>query len=357
MGTEEDWFNPPWADAEDETIPSSTRRTLANAQSGKQFQATTLSKLLKAHAAMVRLDTVIGEAAHPISQAILSRIALSEASGFLAHHKARISPRDLALRAAGITGSYTVAVESGRLERELIWSGGEVQAEDLPDDWDVAGAIAFARHLKRIPGGKFPLRMREERDAALSEIGVKISGNVDMDHWLETIPSQFDRPGLLLAAWIAAYGLPGRQRECKLDIGALVMAAAVLAETGAFRHAPLMIWSAPTSWLDRLGTQGGEAFEHGFLDAVAEAAMSGLREAKRLLDAASKIHELDSRRGSTITRAAGIAVAEPVITLSFLATKLSVTTRAASTIINRLVAAGFLVEITRRDAWRAYSIA
>ena len=135
------------------------------------------------------------------------------------------------------------------------------------------------------------------------------------------------------------------------------MTAAKMAEVGTFAHVPIMLWSAPTSWLDRLGTQGGEAFDHGFLDCAAEAATAGLREARRTMEAANKIAGLDARTGSNVINAAWVAITEPVITVGALAAKLGLTTRATSTIINRLVDVGFLIEITRRDAWRAYSVA
>ena len=354
MVPEANWFSPPWEDDEDTQTNRTTRPKKATHDAG--LTPTTASKLIKAHTALARVDTLIAEAPSPIAQGAISRIVLSEASGYLAHIKARISPRDLAMRACGITGSYTIALESGRLGKELIWSGGEVMGEDLPDDWDVSAALALSRHLKRIPGGKCRLHETDRLAALLSELGVNTGDSAELEVWLSNLPSPFEKPGILLASWIAAYGMPGRQREDKLDLGAVFIAAAKIAESGIINHAPFMIWSAPTSWLDRLGTQGGEAFEHGFLDAATEAATAGLRETKRIMEAATKIPGLDRRVGSNVTKAAWIAIAESVFTLGSLATKLSLTTRATSTIINRLVEAGFVTEITRRDAWRAYAI-
>ena len=354
---EANWFSPPWEDVDDD---APAKPSLGKAQKGAQegrFSITTVSKLIKAHSVLDRLDTIIAEAPPLVAKGTLARIALSEASGFLAHHKARISPRDLALRAAGITGSYTVALESGRLAEELIWSGGDMDGSDLPDDWDVSAAIAFARHIKRLPQRKSLLHKSDRLFACLSEMGVRVGDRDKFEIWLAAMPGQHERPGLLLACWIAAFGLPDRQREDKLDLGALFVAAAKMAEVGTLPHVPFMLWSAPTSWLDRLGTQGGEEFDHRFLDCAAEAATAGLREARRTMEAADKIPGLDARAGSKVTEAAWVAITEPVLTVGALAAHLALTTRATSTIINRLVDTGFLIEVTRRDAWRAYSIA
>ena len=355
---DEDWFNPPWADAGDEVETNRAPRRAAISTNDTSLALETVSRLIRAESAFSRLDAILEEVPPLVREGIIARITLNEASGYLAHHKARISPRDLALRAAGITGSYTAALEAGRLGGELIWSTGDIDPMEMPDDWDIGSALALTRHLKILATRKNLNVLGDigRLVAILSDLGVKTSDVERLEDWLGALPSQYSQPGLLLPAWILAHGLPGRQREDKLDIGAAFLAAAKAKEVGARSSAPFLIWAAPTSRLDRLGSQGGEVFINGYLECVLEAMNAGIREARIVQGAAEKIPELDRRAGSSLIAGARVAIHEPVITVGVMAAKLRMTPRAASTVLLKLVEKGFLTEITRREAWRAYSI-
>ena len=54
-----------------------------------------------------------------VAEGLRARIAYREAAGWLAHAHTWIHPRDLALRDAGLTGSYAVAALASRLDAEL----------------------------------------------------------------------------------------------------------------------------------------------------------------------------------------------------------------------------------------------
>src|SRR5690242_7271959 len=65
--------------------------------------------------AVARLEaSIAGAASQAVAEGLRARIAYREAVGWLAHAHTWIHPRDLALRDAGLTGSYTVASLAGR---------------------------------------------------------------------------------------------------------------------------------------------------------------------------------------------------------------------------------------------------
>jgi hypothetical protein len=69
----------------------------------------------------------------------------------LAHVHTWLHPRDLALRDAGLTGSYAVAVLARRLQAELpAMALGDSAPEVVPSDQMVGTALRLARLWRRL---------------------------------------------------------------------------------------------------------------------------------------------------------------------------------------------------------------
>ena len=78
-------------------------------------------------------------------------MAYREAAGWLAYGQVWIHPQDLALRDAGLTGSYGVAAISGRLAAELPATSAPGSGADLPASDAAAGAaLRLARAWRRL---------------------------------------------------------------------------------------------------------------------------------------------------------------------------------------------------------------
>jgi hypothetical protein len=71
--------------------------------------AVLLAPLAAAQDALARLEASAAAASAAVQEGLRARIALREAAGWLAHHGSWIHPTDLALREAGLGGSYTAA--------------------------------------------------------------------------------------------------------------------------------------------------------------------------------------------------------------------------------------------------------
>ena len=71
--------------------------------------------------------------------------------GWLAHAHTWIHPRDLALRDAGLTGSYTVASLAGRLDAELpAMTAAGSKPDVVPSDQMVSTALRLTRLWRRL---------------------------------------------------------------------------------------------------------------------------------------------------------------------------------------------------------------
>jgi hypothetical protein len=109
-----------------------------------------LIPLARAQDAVARLEATVAASPPDIAAGLRARLALLEAAGFLAHRGPPVHPHDLALRDAGLTGSYTLAALTGRLRREAPWTTADSAAEGVADDHLVAQGLAFARHWRRL---------------------------------------------------------------------------------------------------------------------------------------------------------------------------------------------------------------
>jgi HTH DNA binding domain len=354
MDDDEDWCRNPW---EDEPEPPAERRSASSGERPKAAAECLLIPLARAQDAVARLEASVAASPLDVAAGLRSRLALFEAAGFLAHHGPAVHPHDLALRDAGLTGSFALAAMTGRLKQEAPWTMAEREEDAVADDHLVACALAYARHWRRLAEHATlqPLKSVETLAAPLAQLGAPLAGDETTRVWLDSLLGPNERPGLLAAAAVMAAGLPGREREDRLDLAASYVAASLWRRHGYGRSVALSFWSAPVSRIDGLG-RGGE-FERGYLDCIAEAAHRGIRELDRLNQAAGRIAALPGTARSRLHDAGATALREPLITGRLLADKLAISTRAALDLIARLVTAGVLREMTGRGAWRGYTLA
>ena len=166
--TADERLRPPWEDTPDETDADRHpwRRQPPAAGDGDWRADADLPVLLTALAdasdALARLDARVATAADAIRDGLLARLALTEAAGFLAHSHVWVHPLDLALREAGLTAPAALAALGAgarALPHTIAQPAGRLGWEDPPldtlpaADQGIADALAFARLLRRLPGG------------------------------------------------------------------------------------------------------------------------------------------------------------------------------------------------------------
>ena len=331
-----------------------------------------LLPLARAQGALVRLETAAAAASHAVREGLRARLAFREAAGWLAHHGHWIHPLDLALREAGLTGSYAAASLGQRLPSVLpatTRTAAEAGTADLlPDDQDIALALTVARLWRRLGEQRTwrPLETPEALATALTPLGKTAPPAIlhDRLHRLTQLP---DLPPLLIAATIARdwhdTGLPVRSRSDfasaktgrsdRLSLPGCFLAAAVWQADGGNA---LPLWSAPVQRLHRLALQPRHGWLASFLGAVADAAQQAGQELARLQRAEARAAALTRTARSRLPEAAAQALRRPVITARLLATALGVSHRAALGLTGQLAAAGIIREATGRAAWRAFAV-
>jgi len=355
MDDDEDWCGNPW---EDEPEPPE-RRSASSGERPKAAAERLLIPLARAQDAVARLEASVAAAAPDVAAGLRARLAFFEAAGFVAHHGPAVHPHDLALREAGLAGSFALAAMTGRLKHEAPWTMTEGGDDAVPDDHLVAHALAYARHWRRLAelATVQSLKSIEALAAPLSQLGIHLADDETTRAWLGSLPGPAECPGLLAAAAVMAAGLPGRERDERLDLAPSYVAASLWRRHGYGRSVALPFWSAPVSRIDQLARKGGGEFERLYLDCVAEAAQRGARELDRLQRTASRIAALPGTARSRLQEAGGIAIREPLVTVRLLAHKLDVSTRAALDLVVKLLQVGVLREMTGRGAWRAFAVA
>ena len=195
--------------------------------------------LAEASAALARLDARIEAADPAVAEGPRACLALREAAGWLAHqHGAWVHPTDLGLRAAGLTGSITIAAMSGRLRATL-----PTTTEDAPLPEALAKDLGVVQALQL---GRLWLRLAEHRtwtplaDAAslkplLAQLGHHAPTEESMAAWLSRFagrpaPADATLPALLRTAQVAqawSEHEPGQGRGDRLVPAALFLAACV----------------------------------------------------------------------------------------------------------------------------------
>ena len=115
-------------------------------------------------------------------------------------------------------------------------------------------------------------------------------------------------------------------------------------------------WSAPELYHHRLTLRIGLDWMAQFLECVTDAALADLRELARLREAEKKRVDIRVTARSRLPDALDAVLCTPVVTVESLAKAIHVTPRAALSLLQQLMAAGFVQEATGRASWRAFAL-
>jgi hypothetical protein len=134
------------------------------------------------------------------------------------------------------------------------------------------------------------------------------------------------------------------------------LAAAVWKEKGYGGSSPLPFWSAQTAHHHKLSMKAGLEWTIGALDCIARSARIGLDELERLQAVEGKIEDLGRAKRSMLPAALGHAIQMPIITTKSLADGLKLSPQAGTFLVKQMLEMDFLLEVTRRDSWRAFVV-
>jgi hypothetical protein len=309
-----------------------------------------LLPLARAQGGVARLEATAAAASAVVREGLRARLAFREAAGWLAHQGYWVHPIDLALRDAGLTGSYAAARLGQRLPSVLpATSRAAAEMQDAPEDQDVALALTVARLWRRL-GEQRTWRPLENLEA-LAPLGEGAPPAVLAER-LRLLWPPDDLPPLVVAGIIARDWHDTGRRD-RLSLPGIFLAGCVWRAHG---EDALPLWSAPVQRLHRLALQPRPGWLALFLGAVAEAAQQAGQEFSRLQRAEALAAGLACTARSRLPDAAALALRRPIITAHLLAAGLGVSHRAALGLAGQLQAAGVIREATGRAAWRAFAV-
>jgi hypothetical protein len=308
-----------------------------------------------------RLEAGAQAASPAVAEGLRARISYREAAGWLGYAHLWVHPDDLALRDAGLTGSYGPAARAGRLEAELPATIGQESGFNLPpSDLVVELALRLARLWRRLAEFRTwaPLSDAGALREALQSLGYQGAfTDADADTWLASVHARDQGPALIRAGRAARDWLNRPGVSDLLGPDGLFLAACLWREAGFGRGIALPFWSAPAQRQQRLALKFGLEWMAAFLDCVTEAARVARGELARLQQAEAKLRALPGTARSKLPEAAAAALRLPVITARQLASNLKITPQAALGLQRRLLKAGIIREATGRASWRAFVIA
>ena len=309
--------------------------------------------------AVARLEAGTAAASPAVVEGLRRRVALREASGWLAHRSVQLHPNDLALRDLGLTGSYLAAAHGGRLRAALPFTAATDAGEPAtPEDTEVAAALRFARSWRRLAELRTwrPLASHDAVGEALAAIGWPADAEL-VAAWRdrEAVPGDPPLVAALRAgqAWI---GLAGHDDPLPLD--AVFLAACGWRMAGYGEPVALPFWSADAMLLHRQAVQVGPAWLVGALGCVADAATRARAELRRLLAAERAAAGVIGRTvRSRLPGVAELLIRHPVVTAGVAARELDMTQQAAVRLLAGFEREGLAAETTGRRAFRAWMAA
>jgi hypothetical protein len=350
---DEDWW-PSWQDPAPDDLPGPPRQPATPDES-------LLRPLARVVEALARLDARIGAASADIAEGLRRRIALHESAGWLAHHGTWIHPTDLALREAGLTGSYTAAVLGKRVPSALPATLAAGQGrEEPPEDAAVSQALQLGRLWRRLGELRTwsPLADPDTLRETLDQLGH--CHGTEIEAWRDRFADQRDtelpaliRVGQAAQAWTL---IDGQGRTDRLSTAGLFLGACIWRQQRPAPALPLPVWSATPQLLNKLALRGAPAWLLGFLGCVADAAQRAGQELTRLQAVEAKAMRLQRTSRSHLPKAARLALRLPVLTARTLAEQQDISHQAALGLLAQLVVNGLIREATGRAAWRAFVV-
>lgn len=355
---EENWpFRPVWEDEDDLEPPGPRRARKAPREPG--YDHPLLTPLARAQNAVARLEAKTEMASEVVAEGLRARMSYLEAAGWLSHAHIGIHPWDLALRDHGLTTSYGAADHADRLAAVLPSTTAQEGAfAAAPSDIIVNGALRYARLWRRF--GEFrawrPLADPEALRNTLQSLDFGRPEDAEIEQWLNSIRMLEKGPDLICAGraareWMNLAGIKERNPD------GIFLGACLWHEKNPRAPIPLPFWSAPVQRHHRLELQFGLAWIAEFLECVTAAAITGLQELNRLLEAEKKGRMLGSTARSRLPQAVDAVLRAHIVTAASLAKAVDVTPQAALGLLKQLAAAGVVREATGKASWRAYALA
>ncbi len=357
---QESWWQPVWEADDDADLeppgPARSRRPLPEPDDNHPL----LTPLARAQDAIARLEARAGAASPVVAEGLRTRMSYREAAGWLAHTHVWVHPQDLALRDAGLTGSYGAAARRGRLEGELPATAAHGSGFDaIPSDIAVNLALRLARLTRRLAEFRtwVPLADADVMRETLQSLGFGAAvTDVEAGQWLASARGRREREPALILAGRAARDWMNRRGGEPLSPDGIFLAACVWREKGFGRPITLPFWAAPGPRHHHLSLQVGIRWVAGFLECVAAAALVAQEELNRLQFAEEKGRALMHTVRSRLPAAMDAVLRAPIVTTQGLARSLGVTPQGALGLLRELTKAGIIREATGRASWRAFTL-
>jgi HTH DNA binding domain len=318
-----------------------------------------LGPLARAQDAVARLEARAGAASPVVAEGLRARMAYREAAGWLSHAHIWIHPQDLALRDAGLTGSYSAAARAGRLVGELPATAAQGSGFDVPpSDLAVDQALRLARLWRRLAELRTwaPLTDAAAMREMLQSLGYRDAGDAGIEDWLAWVHMHDQGPALIRAGRAARDWMNRPHITEPLNSDDIFLAACFWREKGFGREISLPFWAASEQRHHRLALHVGIEWMAGFLDCVAEAAREAVGDLDRLQQTEAKGRRLARTARSRLPDALDTILRLPIVTARDLAKDLGVTLQAALGLLRQMLDAGIIREATGRASWRAFVI-
>jgi hypothetical protein len=351
-----DLWRPPWETDTADQPPGALRRRQPVAQPDDRHPL--LAPLARAQDAVARLEARIEAASSAVAEGARARMSYREASGWLSHSHVWVHPHDLALRDAGLTGSYGTAARADRLEPELpatMAQGSPLDA--LPSDVSVDLALRFARNWRRLAEHRTwkPIADAHALRETLQSLGFGGAFRLaEAEDWLASVSGRDEGPALIRAGRAARDWMNRSQSAVPLGLDAMFLGACYWRDKGFGRSISLPFWAAGEPRHHRLALRVGIDWMASFLDCVAAATRPAGEELARLQVAEEKAHSLRASARSRLPDALRAVLRAPIVTARGLAESLDVTPQAALGLLRQLMGAGIIREATGRASWRAF---
>jgi hypothetical protein len=355
---DEEFWRPPWETDDEDALEPPGRVRPRRPPAEPDFTHPLLAPLARAQDAVARLEARAEAASPAAAEGMRARMSYREASGWLSHSHIWIHPQDLALRDAGLTGSYGAADRAGRLASELPATAAHGSGFDAtPSDIAVGLALRMARLWRRLAEFRTwaPVADAAAMRETLQSMGCRGAfTTAEAEEWLASVHIREQGPALIRAGR-AARDWMNRAASEPLSPDGIFLAACLWREKGFGRVISLPFWAAQDRH-HRLSLQIGLAWMSGFLDCVAVAARAASEELVRLQAAEKKGQALVRTARSRLPDAVNSVLRAPIVTVRGLANSLDVTPQAALGLLRQLIEAGIIREATGRGSWRAFVI-
>ena len=346
------WFRPVW-ETEDALEPPGTPRARKKAPEA-DLHHPLLEPLARAQEAVARLETGVALASPAVAEGLRARLSYREAAGWLGYAHVWIHPHDLALRDRGLTSSYGVAFNAGRLDAAIPATAALESFESAPSDIMVNQALQLARLWRRLAEMRTwrPLADIKTVRETLQSLGCRVLPDTEIEDWMALADAE--QGPMLIRAGRAARDWMNRPGVTDRDLGGIFLAACILSGGKSRRPVALPFWSAAEARHQRRELQIGVRWLAEFLDCIAAAAKAGLDELERLRRAEEISRSLGRTARSRLPDAANAVLRASIVTARDLAATLAVSPQAALGLLRQLTQAGLVREATNQKSWRAF---